>query len=64
MASLRAERDATKGAFFPVLDMASKHASGDRSGDNQKDLQDMESMLKELMVCLIHLLLMFMFEAA
>ncbi|CAM8950640.1 unnamed protein product [Rhodiola kirilowii] len=49
LASLRAERDATKGAFFPVLDAASKHVSDDRTRDKQKDLQDMESMLKELM---------------
>uniref|UniRef100_A0A7N0VA89 E3 ubiquitin protein ligase n=1 Tax=Kalanchoe fedtschenkoi TaxID=63787 RepID=A0A7N0VA89_KALFE len=49
VASLKAERDATKGAFFPVLDVSSKHVSGDRARDKQKDLQDMESMLKELM---------------
>uniref|UniRef100_A0A7N0UII9 E3 ubiquitin protein ligase n=1 Tax=Kalanchoe fedtschenkoi TaxID=63787 RepID=A0A7N0UII9_KALFE len=50
VASLQAEGDATKGAFIPLLDMISKHVYGDRARDKQKDLQDMESMLKELMV--------------
>lgn len=50
LAALKSEKDATKGTFFPILNMGSKHVSGDRMGDKQKDLQDMESVLKELLV--------------
>ena len=50
LAALKAEKDATKGAFFPVLNLGSKQVANDRPGDKQKDLQDMESALKESMV--------------
>ncbi|XP_062001655.1 E3 ubiquitin-protein ligase BRE1-like 1 [Rosa rugosa] len=46
LASLKAERDSTKGATFPVLNFLNKPV--DRARDKQKDLQDMESTLKEL----------------
>ncbi|CAK7347813.1 unnamed protein product [Dovyalis caffra] len=49
LASLKAERDATKGAFFPVLNLGSKHVAGDKVRDKQKDLQEMESAVKELL---------------
>ncbi|KAJ6675598.1 RING FINGER PROTEIN-RELATED [Salix viminalis] len=49
LATLKAERNATKGAFFPVLNMGSKHAAGDKVKDKQKDLQEMESTVKELL---------------
>ncbi|XP_025015584.2 E3 ubiquitin-protein ligase BRE1-like 1 isoform X2 [Ricinus communis] len=49
LASLKAERDATKGAFFPVLNVGNKHASGDKARDKQRNLQEMESTLKELL---------------
>lgn len=48
LAALKAEKDAAKGAVFPVLNFGNKHV--DRIRDKQKDLQDMESTLKELMV--------------
>ncbi|KAK3195140.1 hypothetical protein Dsin_026450 [Dipteronia sinensis] len=48
LATLKAERDATKGAFFPVFNIGSKHVSGDRAKDEQRDLRDMESTLREL----------------
>ncbi|KAF2303528.1 hypothetical protein GH714_018996 [Hevea brasiliensis] len=48
MATLKAERDATKGTFFPVLNLGSKPVPGDRARDKQKNLQEMESALKEL----------------
>lgn len=47
MATLKAERDAAKGAIFPVL-LGNKHVSSDRARDKQKDLHDMESALKDL----------------
>ena len=50
LATLKAERDATKGAFFPVLNLGSKHIGGDKVRDKQKDLQEMESAVKELLV--------------
>ncbi|KAL6129097.1 hypothetical protein ACLB2K_072450 [Fragaria x ananassa] len=46
LAILKAERDSTKGATFPVLNFLNKPV--DRARDKQKDLQDMESTLKEL----------------
>ncbi|XP_024032871.1 E3 ubiquitin-protein ligase BRE1-like 1 [Morus notabilis] len=49
LATLKAQRDAAKGAGFPILNLGSKHVSGDKIRDKVKDLQDMESALKELM---------------
>ncbi|PPD79850.1 hypothetical protein GOBAR_DD23217 [Gossypium barbadense] len=50
LATLKAERDATKGAFFPFLNLGSKHVSGDKVKDKHIDLHEMESALKELLV--------------
>lgn len=50
LVSLKAQRDAAKGAFFPVLNLGNKQVASDRVRDKQKDLHDMESTLKELMV--------------
>lgn len=50
LATLKAERDAAKGAFFPVLNLGSKHVSGDKVKDKHIDLHEMESALKELSV--------------
>ncbi|XP_050237140.1 E3 ubiquitin-protein ligase BRE1-like 1 isoform X2 [Mercurialis annua] len=49
LASLKAERDATKGAFFPILNLGTKPDSGDKTRDKQKNLQEMEYTLKELL---------------
>ncbi|XP_054781371.1 E3 ubiquitin-protein ligase BRE1-like 1 isoform X2 [Prosopis cineraria] len=49
LATLKAERDAAKGAVFPVLNVGTKHAASDKIKDKQKDLQDMESSLKEIL---------------
>ncbi|TYJ22880.1 hypothetical protein E1A91_A08G154000v1 [Gossypium mustelinum] len=49
LAALKAERDATKGTFFPVLNLGSKQVVGDKAKDKHRDLQEMESALKELM---------------
>ncbi|XP_074272824.1 E3 ubiquitin-protein ligase BRE1-like 1 [Silene latifolia] len=49
LGALKAEKDATKGAFFPVLNLGNKHPGNDRAADNQKDLLEMESKLKESM---------------
>ncbi|GMI98274.1 REDUCED DORMANCY 4, histone mono-ubiquitination 1 [Hibiscus trionum] len=49
LASLKAERDATKGAFFPVLNLTGKHVAGDKVKDKHRDLQEMESALKTLL---------------
>ncbi|XP_039046544.1 E3 ubiquitin-protein ligase BRE1-like 1 [Hibiscus syriacus] len=48
LAALKAERDATKGAFLPVLNLG-KQAAGDKVKDKHRDLQEMESALKELL---------------
>ncbi|KAG5088186.1 hypothetical protein JHK86_000798 [Glycine max] len=49
LATLKAERDAAKGAVLPVLNVGSTHIPSDKIKDKQKDLQDMESTLKELL---------------
>ncbi|XP_042959417.1 E3 ubiquitin-protein ligase BRE1-like 1 isoform X2 [Carya illinoinensis] len=48
LASLKAQRNAAKGAFFPILNLGNNQGAGDRVRDTQKDLHDMESTLKEL----------------
>ncbi|KAJ4952890.1 hypothetical protein NE237_029722 [Protea cynaroides] len=48
LATLKAQRDAAQGAFFPVLNAGGRHVAGDKVRDKQRDLQDMESILKEL----------------
>ncbi|KAM7472059.1 hypothetical protein LguiA_010242 [Lonicera macranthoides] len=48
LATLKAERDAAKGVFFPVL-LGNKHVASDKPRDKQRDLQDMESSLKKLL---------------
>ncbi|XP_028798888.1 E3 ubiquitin-protein ligase BRE1-like 1 isoform X2 [Neltuma alba] len=49
LATLKAERDAAKGAVFPILNVGTKHAANDKIRDKQKDLQEMESSLKEIL---------------
>ncbi|KAK7293410.1 hypothetical protein RJT34_16275 [Clitoria ternatea] len=49
LATLKAERDAAKGAVLPLLNVGSTHIPSDKIRDKQKDLQDMESTLKELL---------------
>ncbi|XP_058084493.1 E3 ubiquitin-protein ligase BRE1-like 1 isoform X2 [Magnolia sinica] len=49
LAVLKAQRDAAQGACFPVLNIGNKHVAGDKARDKQKDLQDMESSLKEFL---------------
>lgn len=50
LASLKAQRDSAKGAIFPVLSLGTKQVGGDKVRDKAKDMHDMESALKELMV--------------
>lgn len=50
LATLKAEEDATKGTFFPVLNLGSKPVPGDKARDKQKNMKEMESALKELLV--------------
>ncbi|CAO2834803.1 unnamed protein product [Amaranthus hypochondriacus] len=52
LSALKDEKDATKGSFFPVLNMGNKLTANDRVADKQKeqkDLQDLEATLKESM---------------
>lgn len=48
LAALKAETDAAKGAIFPVL-LGNKRVANDRAREKEKNLRDMESLLKELM---------------
>ncbi|KAM3238484.1 E3 ubiquitin-protein ligase BRE1-like 1 [Capsicum annuum] len=47
LAILKAEKDAAKGVLFPVLNLGNKHSANDKARDKQRDMQDMESTLKE-----------------
>ncbi|RAL38752.1 hypothetical protein DM860_013433 [Cuscuta australis] len=49
LAILKEEKEVTKGTFFPVLSVVNKPVAGDRVRDKQKDMQEMESTLKELL---------------
>ncbi|KAG8391552.1 hypothetical protein BUALT_Bualt01G0199500 [Buddleja alternifolia] len=49
LAILRVERDVAKRALFPVLNRTNKQVTGDKARDKQRDLQDMELTLKELL---------------
>ena len=60
LASLKAEKDAAKRAIFPVLNVGNKQVASDGVSDKKKELQDMESTLKDLMV--FHRILCFCFE--
>lgn len=48
LAILKAERDGAKGATFPVLNRGGKQVTSDKTRDKQRDLQDMESTLRDL----------------
>lgn len=49
LAILKAGKAATKVTFFPILNLSNNAVTSDK-GDKQKDLQDMESALKDLLV--------------
>ncbi|KAL8062404.1 hypothetical protein ABFX02_02G145000 [Erythranthe guttata] len=49
LAIIKAERDVAKGSIFPVMNRGNKQASSDKTREKQKDLQVMESTLKELL---------------
>ncbi|KAF9615523.1 hypothetical protein IFM89_024150 [Coptis chinensis] len=49
LAALKAQRDAAKGASFSVFSVGSNRVSADKGRDRQKDLQELESELKDLM---------------
>lgn len=50
LAVIKAERDVAKGASFPVLNQGNRQATNDKVRDKERDLEDMESTLKELLV--------------
>ncbi|KAK1412273.1 hypothetical protein QVD17_33387 [Tagetes erecta] len=47
LAVLKAETDAAKGGIFPLL-LGNKRPANDKAREKEKDLHDMESLLKEL----------------
>ncbi|XP_027112931.1 E3 ubiquitin-protein ligase BRE1-like 1 isoform X1 [Coffea arabica] len=49
LAVLKAEKDAGKGPIFPILNLGNKAVAVDKSRDKEKDLQDMESALSNLL---------------
>ncbi|KAH6825748.1 hypothetical protein C2S53_006854 [Perilla frutescens var. hirtella] len=49
LAVLKAERDVAKGASCPILNRGNKQVTNDKARDKERDLQDMESTLKELL---------------
>ncbi|KAL9259499.1 E3 ubiquitin-protein ligase BRE1-like 1-like protein [Drosera capensis] len=49
VAALKAEKEATKGGFFLDMNHGSRSVADERAVDKQKEVQDMESAVKELM---------------
>ncbi|KAL1543350.1 ubiquitin-like modifier hub1 [Salvia divinorum] len=49
LAVIKAERDVAKGASFPVLNQGNRQVTNDKVRDKERDLEDMESTLKELL---------------
>ncbi|XP_042038402.1 E3 ubiquitin-protein ligase BRE1-like 1 isoform X4 [Salvia splendens] len=49
LAVIKAERDVAKGASFPVLNQGNRQATNDKVRDKERDLEDTESTLKELL---------------
>ncbi|XP_068651432.1 E3 ubiquitin-protein ligase BRE1-like 1 [Aristolochia californica] len=49
LSTLKAQKDAPPGSYFPILNLGSKFVAADKARDKEKDLQDLESSLKELM---------------
>ncbi|KAL9228837.1 hypothetical protein vseg_004374 [Gypsophila vaccaria] len=47
--ALKSEKDTTSGEFLPVLHTGNKPLCDDRAADNRKDVQEMESRLKDSM---------------
>ncbi|KAF8026375.1 hypothetical protein BT93_F2996 [Corymbia citriodora subsp. variegata] len=48
LATLKVTKDSIRGGSFPVLNFGNKHTPSDKVRDKQRDLQEMESVLKEL----------------
>ncbi|KAL3516889.1 hypothetical protein ACH5RR_023791 [Cinchona calisaya] len=49
LAVLKSEKDIGKGTYFPILNLDNKAITIDKSRYKEKDMQDMESALKELL---------------
>ncbi|CAI9101302.1 OLC1v1038595C1 [Oldenlandia corymbosa var. corymbosa] len=49
LSNLKADKNATKETNIPILDRCNNAINSDKSLDNQKDLEDMESSLKDLL---------------
>ncbi|MCL7042933.1 hypothetical protein MKW94_025102 [Papaver nudicaule] len=49
LATLKVQKDASRGLPIPVLNFGNKHVSVEKTRDKQKDIQDMECTLKELL---------------
>lgn len=50
LAPLKAEHDATKGSSFPPFNFGTKNLFCEKVSDRQRDLKDVESILRELQV--------------
>jgi len=46
LVSLKTQRDATPGASIPVLNLGNKNDMGDKSGDKNRELEDIEAALE------------------
>lgn len=50
VAPLKAEHDATKGSSFPPFNFGNKNHFSEKVKDKQRDLRDVESILRDLQV--------------
>ncbi|KAG9452990.1 hypothetical protein H6P81_005894 [Aristolochia fimbriata] len=49
LATLKTQKDAPRGSYFPMFNLGSKFVAADKARDKEKDLQDSETLLKELL---------------
>ena len=54
LVSLKTQRDATPGASIPVLHLGNKNDMGDKSGDKNRELEDIEAALEATKVMDVH----------
>lgn len=59
--SLKTQRDATLGASIPVLHLGNKNDMGDKSGDKNRELEDIEAALEATKVMEVHVHCFFCF---
>ena len=59
MVSLKTKRDATPGVSIPMLHLGNKNDTRDKSGDKNRELEDIEATLEATKVMDVHFFFVF-----